>query len=170
MEFYDAVSREFEYVNLIFELIVSASCFAQLKRHRIATITLQPYSPAHGITIPELITENGYENLFREMIEETENLFYKIAGMNPDAAPYVLTNAHRRRLLVGMNARSLYHFSRLREDKHAQWDIRNMAVKMLEYAKKTLPLTFLLACGKHQYHEVYQKIFGVPPSFDVPEE
>jgi thymidylate synthase ThyX len=45
MEFYDFPLREFEYPDLTFELVVSASCYAQLKRHRMATMTAQPYDP-----------------------------------------------------------------------------------------------------------------------------
>jgi len=51
MEFYDAVLREFEYLDLTFELIISATCFAQLKRHRMATLTAQPYNPNLGVTV-----------------------------------------------------------------------------------------------------------------------
>ena len=38
MELYDSTLREFEYVDATFDLIVSASCFAQLKRHRLMTL------------------------------------------------------------------------------------------------------------------------------------
>ena len=40
MKFYDSALREFEFVDLTFELIVSAACFGQLKRHRMATFDL----------------------------------------------------------------------------------------------------------------------------------
>jgi thymidylate synthase ThyX len=93
-----------------------------------------------------------------------------LANRCPTAAEYVLTNAHRRRLLIGMNARELYHVSRLREDKHAQWDIRNISTKMLEQAKQVMPLTLLLTCGKHQYSEAYEEIYGKRPDMEVPNE
>jgi len=50
----DHVWREFEIPELLFELTVSASCFAQLKRHRMATIITQPYQLELGVTIPKI--------------------------------------------------------------------------------------------------------------------
>jgi thymidylate synthase ThyX len=47
-----------------------------------------------------------------------------------------------------MNARELYHFARLRCDSHAQWDIRDIAGRMIALARAKAPLTFLMACGK----------------------
>ena len=38
MESYDSPLREFETVDLTFDVILSSSCFAQMKRHRMATI------------------------------------------------------------------------------------------------------------------------------------
>jgi len=79
------------------------------------------------------------------------------------AAPYVLTNAHRRRVLMCLNARELYHISRLREDKHAQWDIQNVARRMREQAQAVMPLVMGLACGKDRYNQMYKKIYGRLP-------
>jgi len=170
MQFYDTVLREFEYVNVIFELTVSASCFAQLKRHRMATITVQQYNPMLGITIPRSIREYGGEKEFLSMIRETEDVYNRIARSNPLAASYILTNAHRRRVIMQMNARELYHFSRLREDKHAQWEIRETAGLMLEKVKNFMPFTLLLSCGKDRYSDVFEQVFGRRPRFDVPAE
>ncbi|GAI62516.1 unnamed protein product, partial [marine sediment metagenome] len=43
MELYDVALREFECANLTYSLKVSAACFGQLKRHRVATMTCQGY-------------------------------------------------------------------------------------------------------------------------------
>jgi thymidylate synthase ThyX len=81
----------------------------------------------------------------------------------PLAAPYILTNAHRKRVLVRLNARELYHISRLREDAHSQWDIRDIARAMGEEAKNVMPLAFALIGGKDRYGEIYQSVYGEPP-------
>jgi thymidylate synthase ThyX len=52
-----------------------------------------------------------------------------------------------------MNARELYHFSRLRQDGHAQWEIRGIANRMVEVAKRFCPLTMSLACGKDAFEQ-----------------
>ena len=63
---------------------------------------------------------------------------------------YLLTNAHRRRVTLQMNGRELYHFSRLREDCHAQWDIRSLAKQMLDLVRSAAPLTMRLSGGKSE--------------------
>ncbi len=163
MEFYDTPLREYEYVHLTFDLIVSASCFAQLKRHRMASIICQRYDTDLGITIPESITEVGMEKEFKEIIKQTEDVYSKISKKLPASAQYILTNAHRRRVLLRVNARELYHISRLREDKFAQWDIRERTHEMVELAKEVMPLTFLFIGGKDIYPKIYEEIFGKAP-------
>ncbi|MFH1283460.1 MAG: FAD-dependent thymidylate synthase [bacterium] len=159
MQFYDSTLREFEYVNLTFELEISASCFAQLKRHRMATITCQDYDPLIGMTIPDSIKEIGEEEVFVNLVEKSSKLYNKLLNEAPSAAPYILTNAHRRRVLIRVNARELYHISRLREDEHAQWDIRQISTIMSKKASEVMPLTFMLICGKSSFNGVFGKLF-----------
>ncbi|UCG35437.1 MAG: FAD-dependent thymidylate synthase [Candidatus Omnitrophota bacterium] len=163
MQFYDSMLREFEYVNLIFSIVLSAACFGQLKRHRMATITAQGYDPKLGITMPESIKEIGMRKYFKEIAEKTNEVYAAINKKIPLVAPYVLTNAHRRRVLMRLNARELYHISRLREDAHAQWDIQNISHAMTSEAKRVMPLVFAMAGGKDKYNKIYQNILGYPP-------
>jgi len=169
MEFYDTPLREFEYVNLTYDLIISASCFAQLKRHRMATLTAQKYTPELGVTVPPSIEEIGSKKEFMEMMEETNRVYSLLKEYMDQGSEYVLTNAHRRRVLLKVNARELYHISRLREDATAQWDIRRTAAEMSRLAKEVMPLTCLLIGGKDSYPEVYEDIFGKPPKLSPPE-
>ncbi|MBT5369147.1 MAG: hypothetical protein HOL05_14005, partial [Nitrospinaceae bacterium] len=104
MKGHDSVLREFENVRCVFEITLSAACFGQLKRHRMATMNTQPYDPALGVTTPLAITAAGAEGDFMGVVEETNAAFNKIAERAPLAAPYVLTNAHRRRVLFTANA------------------------------------------------------------------
>jgi flavin-dependent thymidylate synthase len=168
MEFYDFPLREFEHADLVYDLVVSASCFAQLKRHRMATLTQQRYDPALGVTVPPSIREIGAEREFREMIDRTDEAHAALEKTAGPAADYVLTNAHRRRALLKLNARELYHISRLREDASAQWEIREAAAAMSRLAKKVLPLTCLLVGGKDAYPELYARVFGRRPAMAPP--
>jgi flavin-dependent thymidylate synthase len=154
--------REFEYVYLTFDLVVSAACYAQLKRHRMATITAQRYDPGFGITVPGSIEEIREFTKFKEVCARCEDLYDRVRESSPDAAQYVLANAHQRRVLFSINARELHHLTRLREDKAAQWDIRDKTRKMVELAKHIMPLTLLLTGGKDQYAAIYQELFGKP--------
>lgn len=154
---WDSVLREFEFIYFTFQLVVSASNYGQLKRHRMTNIISQKYDIDLGITIPESIIQTNKERNFNEIIEKTNDLYYKINQINPIVAPYILTNAHKRRVLFKINLRELYHFSRLREDKHAQWDIRNTAVKISAEVKKIMPLAGVLLSGKDQFDNTYHK-------------
>jgi len=163
MQFYDSMLREFEYVNFTYNIILSSACFGQLKRHRMSTITSQEYDPSLGVTIPESIKEVGMEDHFQEIINKTNDVYEAIKRETPAAASYILTNAHRKRVLMRLNARELYHISRLREDAHAQWDIKNISLKMSTAAKEIMPHTFALIGGKDQYHNIYEKRYGNKP-------
>ncbi len=168
MEFYDFPLREFEYISLTYDLVVSASCFAQLKRHRMATLTAQDYNPELGVTVPPSVEEVGAKKEFMDIIEETNSVFSRLKEKMDVGAEYVLTNAHRKRVLLKINARELYHISRLREDATAQWDIRDITGEMSRLAREKMPLTCLLLGGKDAYPGLYEKVFGRLPNFFPP--
>jgi flavin-dependent thymidylate synthase len=168
MEFYDFVLREFEYLHLQFDLIVSATCFAQLKRHRMVTMTSQPYDPSLGVTLPPSVQAVGCQEEFLGMIEKTDSVYDLLKRRTARGAEYILTNAHRKRVLFKVNVRELYHISRLREDRSAQWDIRQVVGQMVEKAKTKMPIACLLLGGKDVYPEIYKRIYGKLPKLDPP--
>jgi len=169
MEFFDSALREFEFVDLTFDLVVSAACFAQLKRHRMATLAAQDYDPFLGVTVPVSVEEVGCLREFLTVMERTNEVYAALKAGMDHGAEYILTNAHRRRVLLKLNARELYHISRLREDATAQWDIRSVARKMSESARKVMPLTCLMIGGKDEYPRLYREVFGRNPEFLPPE-
>jgi thymidylate synthase ThyX len=125
----------------------------------MATIISQDYDPGLGVTIPPAVCAIGQEKQFREIMRRTQEAYEQIRQKAPLAASYVLTNAHRKRVLMKFNARELYHLARLRADGHAQWDIRQLSEEMLKKAKKVMPLTLMLACGKDSFATHYKKTF-----------
>ena len=156
---YDAAPREFEQVGLTFELTISATCFAQIKRHRMASITCQEYDPALGVTVPPGVAAIGMERPFRDLCARTEETWEKIRRTAPAAAAYILTNAHRRRVAMRVSARELYHLARVRADRHAQWDIRETAGRMVADGREVMPLTLMLAAGKDGFDALYARVF-----------
>ena len=168
MEFYDFPLREFEHADLVYDLVVSASCFAQLKRHRMATLTWQRSDPGLSVTVPPSIREAGLEKEFLAVVERTDETHAALEKAVGPAADYVLTNAHRRRALLKLNVRELYHISRLREDASAQWEIREVAAEMSRLARKVLPLSCLLLGGKDAYPELYAGVYGRAPKMAPP--
>jgi flavin-dependent thymidylate synthase len=163
VELYDVLLREFEYADLSYSLIVSAGSFGQLKRHRMASIVWSDYSPTLGVTVPQSVKAVRGENEFLQVVDMTERFYDKLEKNLPRIGSYVLTNAHRRRVLMKVNLRELYHISRLREDPTAQWDIRNIAHQMSVLAKKAFPITTMLLGGKSDYPEIYRRLYGQYP-------
>ncbi|MFC1573410.1 FAD-dependent thymidylate synthase, partial [Candidatus Eisenbacteria bacterium] len=152
--------RQFELPEFTFELVLSASCFAQLKRHRIASLICQPYNPRLGCTIPPSFSEAGLTTCFKEIRDASTHLYEKLFEIVPAAATYALTNAHRRRVIFKVNARELYHLSRLRLDAHAQWDIRLLAKDMIRLAQEHMPLVMMLAAGKDRFEDTRAEQLG----------
>ncbi len=158
-ESFEKVDRAFENIDYSFELVVSATNYAQLKRHRMTTQLVQDYDPELGCTVPESIKAIGKEASFNETINKINDFYYDFAKAFPCSRNYILSNAHRRRVLLKINARELYHFISLRDDEHAQWDIRNSAKEAENFVKANHPLTSMLLCGKSSYREHFAKIF-----------
>ena len=141
---HDALPRVWEMAHYAFDLSISSTAFAQLKRHRMATIL--PGSPfvGSGTVVPPSFPASA-----RRLLEKGAALSEDCARSLPEGLrPYILLNAHRRAVSISVNARELVHISRLREDSHAQWDIRGIASKMLALAKRRAPLTLSASGGK----------------------
>ncbi len=143
--------RLLELVDLVFEVSCSAACFGQLKRHRMATILPQPYHLGLGTTTPPTIVAAGLAGQFDRFVREAESALRQLGPALGQEAAYLLTNAHCRTVLVKINLRELYHFSRLRMDAHAQWEIRSLAGKMVALAKAELPRSGAYLGGKDTF-------------------
>jgi len=165
MEFFDAPPREFEMPDVTFQVVVSSSNFAQLKRHRMATLVSSDYDIALGNVVPDNIKAVGLEDEFLRIIEETNNAYSSLKAKYGGAADYILTNSHCRKAIMKMNVRELYHFARLRSDAHAQWDIRTLSNNLLEEIKPLMPLSTLLLCGKSDYIKEFEAVYNRKPEF-----
>lgn len=156
---YDSVPRAFEEATFRFEIMIDASAMAQLKRHRMSTQQWGPYDPKLGVILPPSIEKIDAEEEFFKITAKTSNVWTDLRrrleerGESVEAADYVLTNAHRRMVSVTMNLRELYHFSRMREDEHAQWAIRGIANQMCNLARFMAPASTCLLAGKHEFEE-----------------
>ncbi len=156
-----SLPRAFEMMYLTFDFLISASAFAQLKRHRMATLLVQGYDPDDWVT-PQVYIENpDHTKDYLDLMRESSVMFSRIKKeMGQDVASYVLTNAHRRRVVFKVNLRELYHFVRLRSDQHAQDEIREISNRMVCAMKEHFPLVTSMLCGKDTYDEGKKRILG----------
>lgn len=121
----------------------------QLVRHRIASYDQQSqrYVAAHGfryITPPSIAENPEAKARFDQVIADIRAAYdeLKEMGVPQEDARYLLANATETKILVTMNARTLMHFFNLRCCYRAQWEIREMAYKMLEEVKQVAPTLF----------------------------
>lgn len=155
---FETVKRYFEFVDFTFDITLSSSAYAQLKRHRLSSQIVQAYNPNYGCRVSANISMDAELNpLFFKQYEDMEALYYRLPYVYRD---YILTSAHKRAVLLKMNGRELYQFSSLRASKEAQWDIRRIAETIVDEVTKIAPLTFMLLCGKDNYDEKYKELYG----------
>jgi len=152
MSVWDKPLRAFELVDFTFIINLSASAYAQLKRHRIATIIEQGYDFSSLPVIPNSIKNAGFEKKLTELSKDSKILSEKLFSVNPSLTPYAALNSTKRSVIMKMNGRELYHFVRLRSDEHAQWEIRKISDLIAASARKADPILFKMLSGKHQFN------------------
>ena len=129
---------------------VSRALTHQLVRHRLASFNQQSQRYvkfADGLeTIkPDSIAENEEAiKLFDDMIAKTVEAYqaFLAAGIPAEDARYILPNAAETKIVVTMNIRELLHFFSVRCCNRAQWEIRDLAWRMLELVRPTAPYIF----------------------------
>lgn len=127
---------------------VSRALTHQLVRHRVASFSQQSqrYVPMKEPTyvIPHTIEDDPESKaLFEKMMNDIWKVYSELSKTIPaEDARYVLPNACTTNITITMNARELLHFFTLRCCNRAQWEIREMADKMLELCKEVSPTIF----------------------------
>lgn len=129
---------------------VSRALTHQLVRHRIASFNQQSqryvkFTDGVAVVKPESVAASPEkEAVFDEAIEACVTAYQKLldAGVPAEDARYLLPNAAESKIVVTMNVRELLHFFSLRCCNRAQWEIRDMAHRMLELARPTAPFVF----------------------------
>ena len=129
---------------------VSRALLAQLTRHRIASFSVQSqryvkFNKGVNFIIPPTIAKDknlsAKYNEFLKLSQQYYNEFLQ-ADIPAEDARYVLPNASATKIVLTMNARELRHFFALRCCNRAQWEIRDMACRMLKLAQKVAPVLF----------------------------
>ncbi len=128
---------------------VSRACTHQLVRHRIASYSQrsQRYvdEGEFDYVIPPSIQQSeearkAFEKTMDLLIGEYEKL--RDMGVPKEDARFVLPNACTTTIVVTMNARSLRKFLRVRLERHAQWEIRQLAQEMFDLVNEVAPPLF----------------------------
>lgn len=139
-----------EHVSFTFQIEgVSRALLAQLTRHRIASFSVmsQRYCDMSSaqFVVPDSIKQNPlciklWNNITEEIIDSYKA--FTDAGIPKEDARFILPNACCTNIVLTMNARELRHFFSLRCCNRAQWEIRELADKMLVLCKDKCPVIF----------------------------
>lgn len=158
-----------EHVSFSFAIEgISRACTHQLVRHRIASYSQQSQRYVDGsqfdyILPPAIARIPEAKERFERFIGDVGEAYRDLKKMLEEAgrkdkanedARFVLPQAAESKIVVTMNCRSLFHFFELRCCSRAQWEIRGMALQMLEICRKELPVLFRNAgarCERLQY-------------------
>lgn len=142
----------FEHASFTFAIEgISRALTHQLVRHRIASYSQQSQryvsEEAFEYIVPPSIAgdEKAYA-LFRELMEQIREAYYSLNKVVPkEDARYVLPNACETKIVCTFNARSLLNFFSHRCCERAQWEIRELANKMLVVVRAAAPGLFAKA-------------------------
>ena len=143
-------ARELEQLSYTFYVSdISLSGITHIVRHRMQSIIIPPLGELIGYRqiLPESIQNNTAAlAVYHESVLEAYKMRMSIYNSMR------LTNYHFYFLLSGcltniittMNARELSHFVQLRSCNRAQWEIRNISIRMLGLARDNFPELFEL--------------------------
>jgi thymidylate synthase (FAD) len=148
---YDTVLRAFEHLRYEAELVMSETAYHQFIRHRIGERSFQRRNPRNGFTTPELIKEVGLTDRYETAIQHLETAYFKLEGES--YADYLLANAHHLRVRFSTNARHLVEVSRLRQDLHAQWDVRGLVNQLIVKVVEKQPFMARYFGGRDAFKE-----------------
>lgn len=127
---------------------ISRACSHQIVRHRIASYSQQSQRYVDSkdfnyIIPPSIKKDQEAKKRFEEIMGKIGEAYEELKEIAPkEDARFVLPNAGETKIIITMNARSLKNFFRHRTCTRAQWEIRDMAQRMLKICKETSPILF----------------------------
>ena len=139
---HDAPIRELEMTDYSFEFLMDYGAYREFKRHRMQSYIAQPLTVDLGYICPPLIQESGFERMFQDAMDVSASVFDRIqdSKVNDRVAEYVVTHAHRRRILSKMNLRECYHFFKMRTQPQAHFTIQEAATQAMQLVENVHPL------------------------------
>ena len=142
----------FEHVSFTFGIDgLSRVSSHQLVRHRVASFSQQSQryvkmsADPEAVIIPPTVRDNAEAlSIFNEAVRKSQEAYRRMveAGIPKEDARFILPHGHSTRLVMTMNARELHHFFSLRLCRRAQWEIHELARKMLILCREKAPVLF----------------------------
>ena len=125
---HDAPGRALERITCTVEMTLDYGAYRDVQRHRMATQTTQPLSPALGYERPAEFERFGYLERYEELMARAADTYRRLyaSGLTHEAA-YALPLATRVRALFTWNLREVTHFVELRSARQGHPSYRKVA-------------------------------------------
>jgi thymidylate synthase (FAD) len=154
-----------EHSSASFEISgISRSCSHQLVRHRMASYSQESQryvdmSDPEWVIPPEVAADPEALAIWETALDQTQEAYRQLRarGIRKEDARFLLPNAAATRLVMTANFRELLHLFRIRISPHAQWEICQVAIRMLEAIYKQAPNVF--GGVREQLRETYPALF-----------
>ena len=122
----------------------------QLVRHRVASFSQQSQRyvsmKENAVVVPQSIASDPERlRLYEEAASKATEYYNELVemGVDKEDARFILPHGGNTNIIFTMNARELMHFFRLRLCHRAQWEIRELALKVLEQVLPVAPEIFV---------------------------
>lgn len=143
---HDVPVRELESAYLTFEFVFDYGAYREFKRHRMQTYIPQPATTALGYVTPPLVRDAGLDAPFVRAMEASDAGVRALAGSgHADGAvlaQYLVTHAHKRRVIATMNVRECYHLFKVRTQASAHFSLVQVMTQAVDLARQAHPLLF----------------------------
>lgn len=139
-----------EHASATFEISgISRACSHQVVRHRLASYSQESQRYVDMVdpdfVIPPMIEANPRAmEIWQGVVDEVKAAYQELRGLGirKEDARFLLPNAAATRIVMSANFREYRHFIKLRSDPAAQWEIRELANRMLDLLYLAAPSVF----------------------------
>lgn len=139
-----------EHASATFEISgISRACSHQLVRHRLASFSQESQryvemSDPDWALPPAIAAHPEALAVWQRFSGEVQSAYRALRrlGVRKEDARFALPNAAATRVIMTANFRELLHLFRLRISREAQWEIRDVCVRMLELIYPEAPSVF----------------------------
>jgi thymidylate synthase (FAD) len=155
-----------EHANATFEISgISRAASHQLVRHRLASYSQESQryvdmSDPEWVIPPDVAADSEALSIWEASLSQTQEAYQQLRalGIRKEDARFLLPNAVATRLVMTANFRELLHLFRTRISPHAQWEICQVAIRMLEAVYERAPNVF--GSVRQQLRETHPALFG----------
>jgi len=91
---------------------------------------------------PNIKQNAEYQQIFENAIQKTADVIEDLKHLGSQTLSYLYVSGRTIDVMTTMNARELLWFFKLRSCDRAQWEIREIAIKMLKLLKNKHPKIF----------------------------